>query len=161
MSAQEVLFRSKKCAHVPSVPLIKTLNHSNLGVRPLKRPCLHHFFPLSHILPLYLWWCSAGWSVLGCLLALLAHFIPLLWRPWTSASNPASGTPRDHPLHTSLLSWAGEANGWDGRLVLPRADPQLLLPAESERFSSISEVCLNLLPVAPMKVFSPKDFYKS
>lgn len=44
MSAQEVPFRGKKCSHLPSVPLIKTLNHSALGVRLLKMPRLNHSF---------------------------------------------------------------------------------------------------------------------
>lgn len=53
MSAQEALFPSKKHAHVPSVPLIKTLNHSDFGVRPLKTPHLNSCFSsLSHFTPL-------------------------------------------------------------------------------------------------------------
>lgn len=47
MSAQEAPFCIKKCSHLPSVLSIKTLNHSDLEVRPLKMPLIRPFSLLS------------------------------------------------------------------------------------------------------------------
>lgn len=156
----------QKRAHVPSVPLIKTLNHSDLGVRPLKTPCLNNCFSsLPHFTPLPL----RALRRLICLRVFIS-FTPISVH---FCEDPGLlGPPGDHPLHTSRLpsdqgspqetfSWPGEADWWDGRLALPRADPQLLLQAESERCSNISKVCLNLCLWPQWRFPAPQRFLQS
>lgn len=106
MSVQEMLFPSKKRAHVPSVPLIKTLNHSDLGVRPLKTPRLNNCFSsLPHFTPLPL----MALRRLICLRVFIS-FTPISVH---FCEDPGLlGPPGDHPLHTSPASlWPGQSSG--------------------------------------------------